>query len=396
MKKILLMLIALIVLSGLFAYSLGDMSFGEDTALEIMTWNIEWFPKCGSATMDSVATIIQSLDLDIYAIQEVSDTTAFKQMVDGIDNYEYYFYSRWFAGLAYVYKTDAIIVNNIFEIYTTEPYWRPFPRSPMVMDITYNGESYYVINNHFKAFGDGTINYSDPWDEEMRRYDACNYLRQYIETALPNEKVIVLGDMNDVITDNYPNNVFQEVLDDTENFLFADLDIANGPSNGWSYPGYPSHIDHIFITNELFEEFIADNSVIQTIRVGDYMAGGFTAYDTFVSDHYPVALKLHNTTAVDENNTELAYLELKNYPNPFNPTTTISFTSNKKGTATLDIYSLKGRHVRRLFDRIFPAGTHSVVWDGKDSKKCSLPSGVYFYKLSIGSDFISEKMVLMK
>lgn len=58
-----------------------------------MTWNIEWFPKNGQATVDSVSTIIQALDMDLYAFQEISDTSMFKQMVNDMDGYEYYFLS---------------------------------------------------------------------------------------------------------------------------------------------------------------------------------------------------------------------------------------------------------------------------------------------------------------
>ena len=82
------------------------------------------------------------------------------------------------------------------------------------------------------------------------------------------------------------------ILNDTENYLFADMDIAQGTSSGWSYPTWPSHIDHILITNELFDEFENNSSDIQTIKIDDYFEGGWSAYDQNVSDHRPVALKL--------------------------------------------------------------------------------------------------------
>lgn len=395
MKKILLIITVIIFLCELTALSLEDMSFGTDSSLEVMTWNIEWFPKSGSVTMDSVATIIQALDLDIYAIQEVSDTTAFKQMVDSIDNYEYYFYSGYFAGLAYVYKTDAITVNNIFEIYTTEPYWRPFPRSPMVMSITYNGDNYYIINNHLKAFSDGEIDYNDPWDNETRRYDACNYLKQYIDTALPNSKVIVLGDMNDVLTNSSPNNVFQNIIDDPTNFQFADMDIATGSSTNWSYPGYPSHIDHIFITNELYEEFNNDGSAIETLKIGDYMAGGFMAYDTFISDHYPVAIRFNNPTSIEESVTSIDP-NLTNYPNPFNPSTVISFKLRERTDVNVTVYNIRGELITSLKEGIMDSGYHQLEWNGHDSYNRPVSSGIYFIRLITEKQTFTRKACLMK
>ncbi len=395
-KKILFLLLVVSFLCGLSGISLSDLSYGTDSTLDIMTWNIEWFPKNGTATMDSVATIIEALNMDIYAIQEVSDTTAVKQMVNGLDDYEYYFYSSYFAGLAYIYKTDEIIVNNIFEIYTSEPYWRPFPRSPMVMSITYNGDYYYIINNHLKAFGDGVINYNDPWDEETRRYDACNYLKQYIESALPNEKVIVLGDMNDVLTDSSPNNIFQNIIDDSNNLQFIDMDIATGNSYYWSYPGYPSHIDHIFITNELFNEFNSDNSSIQTIRIGNYMAYGFSTYDNYVSDHYPLALKLYNPTAIEEDVNSANNFSLMNYPNPFNPTTTISFALRAQTQVKLTVYDVKGRQVNTLINNKMNSGNHDIVWNGSNNKNMKVSSGIYFLRLETDKNVKTIKAVMMK
>ena len=73
-----------------------------------------------------------------------------------------------------------------------------------------------------------------------------------------------------------------------ENYLFADMDIAEGSSAEWSYPNWPSHLDHILITNELFD----NNSYVEVIRIDNFMDGGFSEYDQNISDHRPVALKL--------------------------------------------------------------------------------------------------------
>ncbi|HBE11943.1 MAG TPA: hypothetical protein DCY76_05855, partial [Flavobacteriales bacterium] len=57
--------------------TLDDLEFGLPNTLDIATWNIEWFPKNGNATIERVQTIIQNLDIDLWAIQEIDDTTAF-------------------------------------------------------------------------------------------------------------------------------------------------------------------------------------------------------------------------------------------------------------------------------------------------------------------------------
>jgi len=267
---------------------LDELYFGTDNDLDIMTWNIEWFPKNGQVTIDYVGQIIEALDIDVLAIQEVDDISSFNQVINGLDNYEGYLESSWFAGLAYIYNTETVEINNIYEIYTSSPYWSPFPRSPMVMDMNFMNENYIVINNHFKCCGDDNMNLNDDDDEETRRYIASNLLKEYVDNYFPNSNVIILGDLNDELIDNPNDNVFQMILDDFENYLFTDMEIAQGNSAGWSYPSWPSHLDHILITNELFD----NNLYVEVIRIDDFMDGGFSQYDQNISDHRPVALKL--------------------------------------------------------------------------------------------------------
>ena len=277
------------LVAALFAQDLEDLSFGDDNSLDVATWNIEWFPKNNQITIDYVTEIINLLDLDILAIQEVDDITMFDQMLDSLPAYSGYYESSWFAGLAYIYKTGLVEINDIYEIYTTSSYWNAFPRSPMVMDINFMGVNYFIINNHFKCCGDGIIDFDDPSDEENRRYTAINLIKEYIDNNLSNNNVIVLGDLNDDIAEAPPNNVFQEVLNDSTHYRFADLEIAQGNSSEWSFPNWPSHLDHILITDELFNEL--NNSEVQTIKIDEYLDGGWNEYDQNISDHRPVAIK---------------------------------------------------------------------------------------------------------
>ena len=284
----------MLLLSTLSSQDLEDLSFGDDASLDIATWNIEWFPKNDQTTVDYVSDIISLMDLDILAIQEVDDTVMFSQMLDELPLYSGYYESSWFAGLAYIYKTESIEINDIYEIYTTSPYWSAFPRSPMVMDINFMGDNYFLINNHLKCCGDGALDTSDASDEENRRFIAMNLLKQYIDDNLPGQNVIVLGDLNDDIAEESTNNVFQNILEDSENYFFSDIEIANGSSSHWSFPNWPSHLDHILITNEIFNGLTRIQT--QTIKIDSYMDGGWSEYDYNVSDHRPVAIKIFNFT----------------------------------------------------------------------------------------------------
>tara|TARA_Y100001970_G_scaffold280197_1_gene388791 strand:- start:628 stop:1698 length:1071 start_codon:yes stop_codon:yes gene_type:complete len=277
--------------STLFTQDLDGLTFGDDNSLDVATWNIEWFPKNNQVTMDYVSEIIQQLDLDIIAIQEVDDTIMFDQMLNALQAYTGYYQSSWFAGLAFIYKTEIVEINDIYEIYTTSSYWNAFPRSPMIMDFNFMEKNYFIINNHFKCCGDGIIDFNDTSDEETRRYAAINLIKEYIDNNLENNRVIVLGDLNDNIAEAPANNVFQEILNDSINYLFADLEIAQGNSSEWSFPNWPSHLDHILITNELFHGL--NNFEVQTIKIDEYLDGGWNEYDQNISDHRPVAIKFN-------------------------------------------------------------------------------------------------------
>ncbi|MBN2830353.1 MAG: T9SS type A sorting domain-containing protein, partial [Candidatus Cloacimonetes bacterium] len=83
-----------------------------------------------------------------------------------------------------------------------------------------------------------------------------------------------------------------------------------------------------------------------------------------------------------------------NYPNPFNPTTTISFNVKQRETATLEIYNIRGQKVKTF--AAFKAGKHEVIWNGKDNEGKAVGSGVYFYRLSNGVSNQTRKMLMLK
>ena len=101
-----------------------------------------------------------------------------------------------------------------------------------------------------------------------------------------------MGDLNDVLTDSAANNVFQPFLDAPEAYRFVDMDIATGPSSGWSFPGYPSHLDHILITQPVFEAYENNGTLVQVVPLHTFLYNGLSDFDPLISDHLPVVLKL--------------------------------------------------------------------------------------------------------
>jgi hypothetical protein len=86
----------------------------------------------------------------------------------------------------------------------------------------------------------------------------------------------------------------------------------------------------------------------------------------------------------------------QNAPNPFNPSTFISFTLPDEAQVTLSIHDAGGALVRVLLDAVRDRGTHRVAWDGRNDQGTPMSSGVYFYRLHAGKFTESRKMVLVK
>ena len=251
---------------------------GTESTFDIVTWNIEQFPK-NNLTVSYLAELIDSMNVDIIAMQEIwgdGASGSFENLKTELDGWDGY---RKSSGLAYLYKTELTIdslteINELNEII----------RKPYLLSLTWGGQNIYVINNHFKAYSGA--------ENEAERKIASEKIENYINEYLEDLNVIVLGDLNDELNDEESVNVFQNFINDSTNYKFVDMDIAYGSKGNWSYPSWPSHLDHILITNELFDEFDNEGSSIQTIRLEEYFDNGWTEYENYISDHRPVGLRL--------------------------------------------------------------------------------------------------------
>ena len=256
----------------------NSIQFGTESTLDIVTWNIEHFPK-NNLTVSYLAELIDSMNVDIIAMQEIwgdGASVSFENLKTKLDGWDG---SRKSSGLAYLYKTE-LIFNRLSEIEELND----ILRTPYLLSINIDGENIFIINNHLRA------NYNDGnWDEDERK-EALGKLEEYINQFLPEENVILLGDLNDELNDSM--NVFQNFINDSTNYKFVDMDLAYGSSANWSYPGRPSHVDHILITNELFDEFASTESNVETIRAEEKLDEGWREYENYISDHRPVGLRL--------------------------------------------------------------------------------------------------------
>ncbi len=118
-----------------------------------------------------------------------------------------------------------------------------------------------------------------------------------------------------------------------------------------------------------------------------------TIYWTYVTDII---------TDIDDDNDETGnilpetFSVNQNFPNPFNPTTVISYSLPSKAEVTIAIYNVLGQQVKVFDQGQQSAGEHSVTWDATDNDGQAVASGMYFYKLTAGEFSASRKMVLLK
>jgi len=85
-----------------------------------------------------------------------------------------------------------------------------------------------------------------------------------------------------------------------------------------------------------------------------------------------------------------------NYPNPFNPNTSIKFSLAEPGYTTITIYNILGQRVIRLVDEYKEAGQYAVIWNGQNSRGQPVTSGIYFYRIESGDFVDSKKMMLLR
>ena len=280
----------------------SNISFsGTDDVLDIVTWNIENFPKNNETTVNFLSDIIPSLNVDIIALQEIGNgNNAFNTLLSNLGN-------RWvgylvssgnnnYGRLAYLINTqniDNIIAPiNILENENEELFaWR----YPYLLEFYYKNQHFILINVHYKCCGDGILNLNNSYDEEYKRYHVSEFIHAYVKSNYNDKNVVILGDFNDFINDEAINNVFTPYTNTLTEYIFADFSIAYGSSDYWSYPDWPTflyrgHIDHIMLSNEIFDNFIYTS---ETILLDNYFPSGILDYVSHISDHRPVVVNIN-------------------------------------------------------------------------------------------------------
>lgn len=275
-------------------FEFGFASVGTDSTLDLATWNLEFFPldlpgdySCfhpiDPTRQQILADIINTSGLDVIAVQEVSDTTGFRQFLDLCPGYDGVISGEeWgcnFQRPAVIYRRDQVRVRSTERLYRS--FNDPFPREPYRVDftITSNGSSYdlSLIVVHLKAGGTS--------EDVARRREATVLLKSYLDKQAELDSTanfMIAGDWNDVINEPISASSFPDFLNDTENYVFLDTRMAG--ISEYASIGTRSLIDHLLVNRAACPEFT--DGRVTTLRYDQWVSG----YSN-VSDHRPVMVQ---------------------------------------------------------------------------------------------------------
>ena len=114
-----------------------------------------------------------------------------------------------------------------------------------------------------------------------------------------------------------------------------------------------------------------------------------------VNNGYPYLSALAPAFFEDNTLEQAKTYHLTNYPNPFNPETTISYQIKNPAKVEITVYNIKGQKVRTLVNEKKRNGLYKVIWNGKDNKNKTVASGVYLYKLNVNGKTVAVKKFLL-
>ncbi len=233
------------------------------------------------------------------------------------------------------------------------------------------GQQYFLIENRQKTGYDAQI-------------PASGLLIWHIDEAM------ATANNTDNANEWYPGHTssghYRVALEQADGLWELEKDLDNGDS-GDPFPGSTNKTSFTGLSTPSSNDYNDQNTLVSVTNIS-------VSASTMTAD-----LAVSLIADVDDYSYDAAlpqaYSLAQNWPNPFNPTTQITFALPEGGRVNLTIYNLLGEKVEEVVDGFLPAGTHTLTWQAQDNGQ-SLASGVYLYKLVTDGTSLTRKMVLLK
>ncbi len=285
-------------------------------------------------------------------------------------------------------ETDAVLgLYAVINSQTILPY-NVLSGSGEALDVTGIDSVVFLVS------ASGPDSGSVTYDLEVNRSGASTDTSRTFQLILPDSSAAVTITSNNYMDDlvfgwESPANFtgdYYFVLTDSLNMIYSHFYGKCGTkSNNCSIP---YHLLEYYLHSEGLERVSGTWDV-----VADY------GTKTVASSNGPFKLTIDGSSVSnggDKTNIPGEFKLYPNHPNPFNPTTVISFDLPEEEHVSVVIYNLLGNEVRTVSNRRRTAGRHHAVWDGKDNLGEPLNSGIYFYSIIAGKERRIDKMTLLK
>jgi hypothetical protein len=195
-------------------------------------------------------------------------------------------------------------------------------------------------------------------------------------------KVIVSGE---TLSNDFPfteaNNVdgYIKIYFFVIDTFTGNLDFCNTYLEGLSYGTAINKNGDIINVGNTSHNIPLDNSLFDTNSISNDAVG------------YIIKLLIDETTEINEYSEITTFAQVSAYPNPFNPSVTLSYQLFSDSDVTLDIYNIHGQKISTVVNELQQKGLHNVQWNGS-----KFPSGVYFYRIQAGNEIKNGKLMLLK
>lgn len=326
--------------------------------LEVVNWNLEFFGDNANELpqeMTKVRTIMNNLNADIYALEEVVNVDSLASLISSINGSYGYKVSQFATGasspasgnypsaqkLAFVYRngmvrniTERPLLKSSTAAYTNWAAGRfPYFVTAEVLgsDSTWQQMRFVIL--HAKAFSD-----TESCD---KRYYGSIEMKDTLDTYYANDKLIILGDYNDdfdvSICPNYNASTYSSLVNDSiDNNSYKSPTLPLSKMGVASTVSYPSFIDHVMLSNELWPFYITGSAEMLKAKVTSWVTG----YSSYVSDHYPIRTKYKITTPTNAIH-ELSKHIVSIVPNPAHDYIDVHCDENEK--VSVQIFSMDGK-----------------------------------------------------
>lgn len=346
--------------------------------ITVVNWNLEWFAD-GSThdpafQTNGVRRLMDSLDADIYALEEVVNTDSLDAIVTGLGSDFSYYVSAFgsFASspadpdytsaqkLAFVYRKSKVQVLDRRAFLKGSPtsyYEFASGRYPFLVETLLRGKdsvwqpvTFIVL--HAKADGDNS--------SCNRRSDGAQEIKDSLDAFYPDKKFLLLGDFNDdldVSICSAAASNYKMFVNDSAHYKALTLPLSLAGIN--SIYGYESFLDHVVVSDEMYPYYVAGSAH----SLHTYVTDIIPSYSYDISDHFPTITKY----VLEESATFVEHVNTAAY-----------VASNNPVSETLCIYANAPVSCSLINDLGLLVWTKEIQTGSQRIDVSALPSGIYF------------------